>query len=677
MAKLTSLFHLNPHFSSLKESDRETVIKRCYWPLLKLAKDYGVKLSLECPADGLQVIANLDPDWLAELKKLVQQGQIEFIGSGLVQVIGPLIPRPALIKNLELGQQFYDELLGFKPTIALVNEQALNSAVIYAYQKVGFKAIIMDRAVIAAAHEEMILDQPDQPIRIKGLASDAFAPLPVLWNDSQVFQQFQRYVHHESSLEFYLNKIETYMDKTTIHLPLYGSDAEIFGFRPQRYDHEYTDLVDEEWPRIIALYKALDSKTELHFGHYQDLYDAFPKDDAPAIQLETAAHPVMVKKQRKYNITRWAVSGRVDLSLNLLCMRYYDALMAKEEEATDQDWMDLLDLWRSDYRTHIEAQRWNGLMDRVKHLKEKRPSLWWQALALNPPNSSHQSLQSRYGIFKVEAESGFLNIVSPAGALRLNTRRGLAIDGFSPDLDAISAWQQFKPYPRWLATLYHGHFNTVDHAADFYSGHLVFCPPGQAKITDLAPVKPHITLNENGELVIYASITTQYGVIYKQLVLSPDCPKIKINWECPFLLERIGSLRFGYATLRLDEPQTLFDPETLILEAKDYPKLSLSEHHDFDHGEAISHQVSAHQGIASPHGQFAFKDHYGHRLILSNDPKNAPSILMLSKKTIQNQMFIRAWFSAQEVDDTSQSKATDLKNLPSPSLGVSFEISKT
>ena len=45
-----------------------------------------------------------------------------------------------------------------------------------------------------------------------------------------------------------------------------------------------------------------------------------------SLRLESAAYPVPVKKQRKYNLTRWAVTGRDDIGVNAACQRIYAAL---------------------------------------------------------------------------------------------------------------------------------------------------------------------------------------------------------------------------------------------------------------------------------------------------------------------------------------------------------------
>src|SRR5579863_423326 len=88
---LFALFHLNLAFSSIEEAQRGEVIRRCYWPLLRLAKDHG-PIGAEATGFTLEEIASRDPDWCAEATRLIERGRIEFIGSGYAQIIGPLVP---------------------------------------------------------------------------------------------------------------------------------------------------------------------------------------------------------------------------------------------------------------------------------------------------------------------------------------------------------------------------------------------------------------------------------------------------------------------------------------------------------------------------------------------------------------------------------------------------------
>ena len=75
-----------------------------------------------------------------------------------------------------------------------------------------------------------------------------------------------------------------------------------------------------------------------------------------ALRLEIAACPVPVKKQRKYNLSRWAVTGRDDIAVNAACQRIYESLAASN--AGSAAWKELCYLWSSDFRTHITESRW-------------------------------------------------------------------------------------------------------------------------------------------------------------------------------------------------------------------------------------------------------------------------------------------------------------------------------
>jgi hypothetical protein len=118
-----SLFHLNLAFSSIEEEQRPDVIARCYWPLLRLPDAIGAPIAIEATGYTLETIHAIDPAWTAELRRLTGTGQVEFIGSGYAQLIGPLVPARVNRANLELGQNSYQAILGLRPQIALVNEQ--------------------------------------------------------------------------------------------------------------------------------------------------------------------------------------------------------------------------------------------------------------------------------------------------------------------------------------------------------------------------------------------------------------------------------------------------------------------------------------------------------------------------------------------------------------------------
>ena len=119
--KLFAFFHLNIFYSSIDEKNRSEVIKKCYWPLLKLIKKYNLPLGIEMPAITAQIINEIDPLWIKELKGLLNEGLCELIGSGYAQIIGPLVPPNVSMANLKIGNKIYKKFFRVKPSVALVN----------------------------------------------------------------------------------------------------------------------------------------------------------------------------------------------------------------------------------------------------------------------------------------------------------------------------------------------------------------------------------------------------------------------------------------------------------------------------------------------------------------------------------------------------------------------------
>src|SRR5690349_13350942 len=67
---LFALFHLNLAFSSIEEERRAEVIKRCYWPLLRLAQKHP-RIGIEVSGYTLEQIALHDPAWIAHARALL------------------------------------------------------------------------------------------------------------------------------------------------------------------------------------------------------------------------------------------------------------------------------------------------------------------------------------------------------------------------------------------------------------------------------------------------------------------------------------------------------------------------------------------------------------------------------------------------------------------------------
>ena len=121
-----------------------------------------------------------------------------------------------------------------------------------------------------------------------------------------LFQQFQRYIHGQTNLNDYLNFLERDFESRK-YIAVYSSDAEIFNFRPGRFKEE-PNIGDHEWLKIEDVVTIL--KNKLTFSRICDLEIT---DDELEVDF-SSQYPVFVKKQDKYNLVRWSVSGRNDSS---------------------------------------------------------------------------------------------------------------------------------------------------------------------------------------------------------------------------------------------------------------------------------------------------------------------------------------------------------------------------
>ena len=178
MLQLYSIFHLNIAYFSIEEEQRPEVIRCCYWPLLRLARKYDLSFGIEAMGYTLEAIAAIVPAWIKELRRLTTEGRCEFVGSGYFQIIGPLVPAEVNAANLRLGNQVYERLLGFRPDIALVNEQAYSAGLLQHY---------MESDNPARFHPEWDAEWRYFPQIACGQHGEE---IPLIWNNAIAFQKF-------------------------------------------------------------------------------------------------------------------------------------------------------------------------------------------------------------------------------------------------------------------------------------------------------------------------------------------------------------------------------------------------------------------------------------------------------------------------------------------------------
>lgn len=640
-----AFFHLNLAFSSIEEERRGDVIKHCYWPLLRLAKRAG-PLGLEVSGYTLEEIAARDPDWIAEARALIAAGRVELIGSGYSQMIAPLVPARVTQENLRLGLDVYRRHLGSRPRIALINEQAYAAGLVPLYCEAGFEALIMDYDNPAAAH-------PEWPASTAFLPQYALGPdgsrIALIWSNTTLFQQLQRLAHGDTSLATYCAFVRGRRGDGPRALCLYASDAEIFDFRPGRFKTEEKLSTDSEWARLEQAFAAVTGDGAVMTAPSDILRLLTEPGAGKSLSLESPTYPVPVKKQRKYNLARWAVTGRDNTAINAACQRIYEGMITREHRpekgraavaaltpaddargfssgrATRQeDWKELCYLWASDFRTHLTEKRWTAFSARLK-AAEKR----WSA-------KTKAAAQPRSG---AAVEDRYFTIHTPSLRATLDRRRGMA-------LESLFFKTQRQPS---LGGLPHGFFDDIALAADWYTGDSVFEAPGEHKLTDLEWCDAKTVQQANGDVIAFARIETAKGPIEKSLRFCAGTPKVEFDLAFHWQDWGKGVLRLGHFTLL---PEA-FDPATLYLKTCNggiAERFALTGH-TIDHGAPVSFLVSSSHGLGLTEGWAEIGDAET-RLKIEVDRATAPLLGLLTHRMSGKKLFCQFALSALELDDT-------------------------
>jgi hypothetical protein len=623
--RVFAIFHLNLAFSSIEEDRRDAVIENCYWPLLRMAENHP-HLGIEASAYTLEEISRRDPAWIARAREMIAENRIELIGSGYSQMIGPLVPGRVTAENLRIANDIYRDLLGVQPTVALVNEQAFSAGLVEHYLDAGYRGLLMDWDNPCANHPEWDVERQYLPQFAAGLDGRKIA---ILWTNTAAFQQMQRFVYDDISLEGYLRFVRGRRAMSTRALCLYASDAEIFDFRAGRFrTEEKLSETGSEWSRFDKALRAVRQETGINLigpSHVLKLIDR--EGGGNLLQLESASCPVPVKKQRKYNLARWAVTGRDNTAINAACDRIYRGMTGGI--ATDADWKELCYLWASDFRTHITQKRWSALCERLEAVEQK-----WSAhpvSAVTPPGDEPSTERH-------------INVETPFISARLDRRRGLAIERLRFDTNEHAI----------IGGLPHGYFDEIGLQADWYSGNCVFEAPGEHKVTDLEWCEARLQRLPDGGIVAHAQTPTPNGVIEKQMTFHGTARRI--DFDVTFHWEKwdVGTLRLGHFTL-LPDVFALDRLKIATTNGGGCETFSLAGHR-IEHGAPVSFLVSSSYGLGMTEGWAEIGDDRT-KLRIEVDRSSAPLLGLLThrpakRSTNSSSLFCQLQLSAMELDDT-------------------------
>lgn len=637
MLKLYSVFHLNLMYSSIEIEDRSRVIEKCYWPLLRLVDYCQVPMGIELSGYTLEQMNKTDSEWIKKLCQLLKERKVELIGSGYAQIIGPLVPAEVNDWNQRLGLDVYEKILGVRPQIALVNEMAYSAGIVEHYRNNGYRAIIMEWNNPRRYHPEWKNKWRYFPQYAIGTDNKR---ITVIWADCIAFQKFQRYVHGEMDLENYIEYLQTHCNKEEMrYFPVYANDVEIFDFRPSRYSTEAEINKEGEWNRIAEFYDNIKQDSSFSLIKPSELSSGLNNGMAGnQLRLESPDQPIPVKKQEKYNINRWALTGRDDLNINTICYRIHNAFL--KGNPNKEDWKELCYLWSNDFRTHITSRRWSSYLDRLNSYREE----WTVKYEISTQRDDQQITKLPYRLkgFSLSGNKKFLTIETRTLKCSLNKFKGLAID---------KLWFKNISSEPLLGSLPHGYYDNISLGADFYSGHCIIERPGEHKITDLSECKPEVLYDNESLIIIRCEISDRNVKFNKEYRIYSDKPYIEIVSEITLTKRELAIIH----PMNITFIPTSFDRSTLFYATHNGGKIVEKfkiGHKVVHHAQSLSHLISAKHGLGATEGIVVVGDSKKQISIRHDQIKSAliPSIHYLP--TDDGHYFLRLEYSVQEMDET-------------------------
>lgn len=638
MKDIFLFFHLNLAFSSLREKDKKILIKKCYWQILQIIEKNQIPISIEMTGYTLSEIFKLDRGWIKKFIELEKKGLTSLIGSGYCQIIGPSSPYKINNLNLKIGNRIYKKILNIIPKTLHVNEQCFSKSLVDIAYKNKFKNIIME---FENPHEfNNKIKFSDKYFHHKVLGLDH--KLNLIWNSSINFQKFQRYIHGKDNENDYLNFIKK--TKGNFYC-LYGSDGEVFDFRPKR-NFQDEKIATNEWKKINLLLKKL--KIKYNFKIFEDLIINKNFLKKSYLDLTSSNMPCPTKKQEKYNINRWSITSHSNHKLNTRCFLIFKTLNKKKIKINHIDWKKLIYFFSSDFRTHIEKNREKKLNHELSKIEKK-----YQLNTKKKFVIKKSKINKKFTLVRNEDK---ITIKYKSTKFSLNLKRFLSLNYF------INEDISKKPL---IGTLKQGFFDkTINY--DVFSGHLI-AEQFQKKITDISFLSRPKIFEERDTITFFDKILTNELRYEKSITFSFKDLSLKFNNKVKFFKNTPISIRNTYVTLN---PKA-FDRRSLkylvknggtYLEAFKFNK-------DISFGKRVSNLVTSTTGLGFDDGKLIIKDNYK-KIIIINEHEKGYAIPFIEFQKINRLFFLRVCFSVRENDDTSKD---DKNKVFTNSVKINFQ----
>ena len=709
---LYSIFHGNLNYSSIDKEMYEYIIDTCYWPLIDIAKDYKFKTGIEFPTNTIQIINEIDPLFIRELKKLSDKGKYEIICSSREQTIFPLIPEQVNLQNLTIGKTKTEEIFSKQIDTAFINEQLFSSGLVSLYTKSGIKNIITVWEWASKIHSSKneIKFQPNT------LSSQTGEHLDVIWSSYIAYQKFQRYINGDIEKNDYLQYILKQKNSSSDScFPFYSSDLEIFG-----YNNPVLRLAGDgnEIHRFRQILDELEKDSGIEFILPSDVLKKFPPKEK--ILMDSAKYSILQKKQDKFSVSRWAVCGRDNSTRNSLCYQLFKEInrlksLEGENNLDEQLTNELIDCWASDFRTHTTDAKnlefskivntlSSKLNEKIEYEINKKFKGFKDDLIIYNPNTSDWykipyeiklffkpgSIKNNFELYS--DEKLILSQLENKKFYRDDSLRSCTIvfEPFIKKNSIITVNFVIKDqsqnesvipcknistknteltlltsrggsineliFPKihdesLIGFLEHGTYDDTKLSPDFYSGHTVSFDRNGNKITDL--IKTEI-FTETGNFPIrkrlFSKLELPFGSLIKQFFVYENLPMIDLRYSFYFKDFRPASFRTAILTLN----PTSFSKEKLHYSLHNGGTL---ESYDFA-GQLITQDESTDPRLSASGCQGTTNclidiGDNDKGITIFSDKSKWYSVPLLNYRELENNYFCRISNSMLELDDTT------------------------
>ncbi len=640
------IFHHNLAFSSIPTKHYRYLVDNVYGRLLDIAEN-DIPLGLEYTGETLELIADLQPSYITRLGTLLESGRAELIGSSYSQAIFPLIPARVNRWNLKYGIETYEKILGTRPQTALVNEQCYSDSLAGLYREAGYEAIIFDWMNARKEHS-----WPEswryQPVIHAGTG------LIFLWSDCISFQKLQRTVWgelDEGEWKDFINACQDRANNSSVANPLfslYASDAEVFDYHPGTLETWTADR--GHFKKLHNLLAGLTTKGKASILLPSRALARARTASLPEIErVCTPSYPVRTKKQDKYNVTRWAVTGRASARMNTQCYRLFAAISKHEFTTTcppgrlDFLQKELVSLWGSDFRTHTTDEKIENFRNRMG------AALYLAGAGENPGKNCRIEGLSSPPLACIPGESRRRICLEKGGtSLTILKNRGMAIEAFT--------CRQCGPHPL-LGTIPHGYFPDISLASDFYTGHIMLLTQDGRQYTDLSVTIPELEITDQENCVLVRNklpMELPGLTVFKSLYLCENSLTIRYDMYARDL--RPTSLRLGICTF----PPRSFHRETLFYETAnggDRTERFYLKGRKVVQGSPANHIVTCRHCLGNTDGRLVVGDATKWLTIVSN-PVELYSVPLVhyeevATNTTTPDYYLRVYHSICERDDVA------------------------